>query len=715
VPQAVPVRLDAADGTLYEVFAMQQVAREAVADLRTLPARLYAVLPRPIEALTLTAPDQIKAGDDLPWELAIAGPKMSYPVRVRLLDADGSLLEESFPVGTRGRFTVPTNAGLTLTLEAGELIAGKTARREVRVLGGLAAKRPPAPRHSEPLPVEKLFGPHLRDIAVSPDGSAALINAMGWNDNHWLLDTATGAVRSQGSVGHHYAYGPLAGGESFYVQGYDLLTPEGYHLYELGRDGKPRKRFATYGLPQRMTLWFGHLLVDFVNGFAVSPTGRWIASAGNLGLIVWSADGTRLWSLDWWKTDRREMFLLAQGDETLITLSGMTATAYSAMTGKRLWELKLGDVGSLQRGAASADGRTVAVCSDTWGGRVFVLRDGKLINTFCALPDNVCLTPDGKHLAMNIRRELRWCAADGGIEWAFTGDDWLHSVRLSPDGRKIAVSSDLGTLYILDDRGQALFERDFGASPVARWLGDDLLVATWMGDVIRLGADGSEKWRVRLEPKAPSRLQSPPVAESLPTVRPPWDNAADAAASLASNLLREVKAVVRLTDDRRPVHVYPIKMEALTDGKPDPPAKPWLEWITIGVAESGWCGKLVLEVESPRAQLCVESITFFEDPAHPESWLRNLVMQVWDPAKERWVDCPPLLSDAAIHTHRFAEPIRGSKFRFLGDKLLSNNPGFEKAGVGGIGWPVGNIRLGEIVFRGKALGPPPPEPPAPRK
>jgi len=149
-------------------------------------------------------------------------------------------------------------------------------------------------------------------------------------------------------------------------------------------------------------------------------------------------------------------------------------------------------------------------------------------------------------------------------------------------------------------------------------------------------------------------------------------------------------------------------MEALTDGKPDPPEKPWLEWITIGVAESGWCGKLVLEVESPRAQLSVDSITFVEDPAHPESWLRNLVMQVWDPAEETWVDCPPLLSDAATHTHRFDKPIVGAKFRFLGDKLLSNNPGFEKAGVGGIGWPVGNIRLGEIIFRGKALDLPTP-------
>ena len=32
------------------------------------------------------------------------------------------------------------------------------------------------------------------------------------------------------------------------------------------------------------------------------------------------------------------------------------------------------------------------------------------------------------------------------------------------------------------------------------------------------------------------------------------------------------------------------------------------------------------------------------------------------------------------------------------------SPGFERMGLGGVGWPVGSIRSSEIVFRGKALG-----------
>jgi len=707
VPQMAPAKLDAAGSTVYDVFAMQQVKADPVADLRTLPVRLYAILPRPIDGIRLSAPEALAAGGDLAWELAVDGPEMTYPARLRLLDADGAILEESFPVKTAGAFTVPLNAGPALTLEAVELISGKKSQQRIQVNGGLTVVNGRTPAKApDPLPVQRLFGPHLRDVAVSQDGSAALINAMNWTDNYFLLNTRNGSVRSQGSIGHHYAYGPLAGKSTFYLQGYDLTTPEGYHLYDLGENGKPTRRFATYGLPQRQTLWFGSVLVDNVNGFAVSPDGRWIANAGNLGLVVWSRNGKTLWTLDWWKTARKKVFLLVQDEDTLVTLDGMAIAAYRAMTGEKLWEIALGDVGTLQGGAVCADGRTLAAWSDTWGGRVFVIRDRKLVNTFFALPDNICLTPDGRHLAMSIRRELRWYAVDGGIEWVFTGDDWLHNVRIAPDGAKIAVGSDLGTLCVLDDRGRTHLERDFAASPVARWLkGGDLLVATWMGNVTRLAADGSEKWNVQLHPKAPSRLLAPPIPDELSTLRPSWAAAARSTEPPAGNLLAETNAVVRITDDRVPTYVFPIKLAALTDGKPQPPNEPWVKWTSVGMAESGWCGKIVIEVECPQQRISVSSITFVEDPDHPESWLRNMIMQVWNPETQMWMDCPPLLSDSAVHTHEFEKPIIGSKFRFLGDSSKADAPGFERAGLGGIGWPVGNIRLGEIAFHGTIIGP----------
>ena len=705
VPQVVPIKLDAKDMTVYEVMAMQKVDSQTVADLRSVPARLYAILPKPIESISLKAADKLTAGQALSWELAVSGPKMSYPVRLRLVDADGTVLQESFPIKTAGAMIVPINAGPSVTLEAIELISGKKAQQQVQVEGGSAAKRPQATASLATLPVDKTFGPHLRDVAVSPDGSTAIINAMNWTDNYYVIDTATGAVRNRGGVGHHYAYGPQASAAGVYVQGYDVTTPEGYHLYEMGFDGKLVRRIATYGLPQRQTLWWGNApFVDQINNFVVSPKGQWIANAGNLGLIVWSKDGKKLWSQDWWKTDRKRVFILAQGEDKLITLEATNVTCYEAQTGRKLWQAKVADTGELQGGCTSQDGRTVAVWSDTWGGRVYVIRDGRVINTVNVMPDNIHLTPDGKHMAMNIRKDLRWYDVKGGIEWVFRGDDWVHNVKLSPDGKKIVLGSDLGTLYVLDDQGKLLIERQYVSSPVASWVGDqDLLVGTWQGEVIRLGADGTEKWRILLADQGKSRIATAPAADTLATIQPPWrSEAAQKTLPLTDNLLTTAKATVRITDDRFPTNVLPIALDGLTDGKLTAPKDPWLHWVHVMASENGWGGKIVITVES-KTPMSVDAITFVEDPEHPESWLRNLVMQVWDNDKKVWLDCPPMLSDAAVHSHRFEKAIVGTKFRIYGDKYPAHVPGFERAGLGGIGWPVGNIRLAELVFHGKSL------------
>ena len=704
VAQVVPVTLDAKDQVVYEAMALQKVSAEAQADMRTVPLRLYAILPKPIEAISLAAPEKVNAGSDVTWQWSVQGPKMTYPVRLRLIDADGTVLEETYPVKDSGTFTVPTIVGPTMTLEAVELISGKTAQRQVQVQGGLAAKTPAA-KPLATLPVEKLFGPHIRDLAVSADGSSAVLGAMNYDDNYYLIDVANGNVKAQGALGHHWAYGPQAGGNGFYLQGYDLTTGEGYHLYDLGTDGKPVRRFATYGLPQRMSLWFGFPLVDGINQFAVSPKGQWIANAGNLGMVVWSKDGKKLWSLDWWKTTRQLAYVVPQGEDTLLVMTGMTVTAYKAQTGDKLWDIKLGEVGSIQGGAASDDGKTFAAWSDTWGGRIFVVRDGKVINTIYAVPDNVHLTPDGKSLVMNIKRELRWYTADGGVQWIFRGDDWLSNVRLSPDGKKLLFGSDSGTLYMLDDQSHVQLNRDFGAAPVARWLpGGEVLLATWQGQVVRLGADGSEKWHVLVQPKGTSRLQTPPTAEKIATIRVPWGEvAADSKPQpLTGNLLAETKASVGFCYQNLPVSNPVENIQSLTDGKPAAPDKILVPWGMVMSAENEWCPKVVMRVQSPQ-NLSVESITFVEDPNHPESWLRNMAMQVWDEQRKTWVDCPPLLSDSAWHTHTFAKPIVGSCFRFLGDTSTPYYP--ERMGLGGVGWPVGSVRLAEVVFRGKALGP----------
>ncbi len=256
VGQKVPIDLNSKGRTVYDLFAQKEVKGGVVADLQQLPARVFAVLPGPIQSVQLEAPANVKAGQTFSWKVAVNGPKTSYPLRLRLTDSTGTLIEERFPTSTDGEMTAPLNTTPTLTLEVRELISGKQGRQTIEV-GGVK-KVTPTPSESlvdATAPIETLYGPHLRDIAISADGSSALINAMNWEDNYYLLDPASGAVKKQGHVGHQFAFGPVATSAGFFVQGYDVTTGEGYHLYDLGKDGKPTRRFALYGLPDRWQIW----------------------------------------------------------------------------------------------------------------------------------------------------------------------------------------------------------------------------------------------------------------------------------------------------------------------------------------------------------------------------------------------------------------------------------------------------------------------------
>jgi hypothetical protein len=95
-----------------------------------------------------------------------------------------------------------------------------------------------------------------------------------------------------------------------------------------------------------------------------------------------------------------------------------------------------------------------------------------------------------------------------------------------------------------------------------------------------------------------------------------------------------------------------------------------------------------LWIDTYRTRLRVTGITLVEDPAHPESWLRDATLEYWDAARERWVFVQPLLSNAAVHTHKLARPVEAARFRIVLPKMLC-----------------GNLRLGEIVLHGKKLGP----------
>jgi hypothetical protein len=118
----------------------------------------------------------------------------------------------------------------------------------------------------------------------------------------------------------------------------------------------------------------------------------------------------------------------------------------------------------------------------------------------------------------------------------------------------------------------------------------------------------------------------------------------------------------------------------------DPPPTPWIAWDKVGFfAETSEFNALL--IDTFRTQLRLTGITLVEDRTTPESWLRDATIEWWDAAKEQWMPGANLLSDAPVHTHRFAKPIEAARFRLVMPKGLC-----------------GNLSLGEIVFHGEALG-----------
>src|SRR5262249_48285650 len=157
----------------------------------------------------------------------------------------------------------------------------------------------------------------------------------------------------------------------------------------------------------------------------------------------------------------------------------------------------------------------------------FVIRNGKLVNTINAAADEVEVSPHGLLIAATDGRQLKVFDPEGGLLWTYTGDDTLRHPRFSPNGKRIAVGSELGTLAVLDSEGSLDEERDLHALPVPAWLPDgELFVATWMGSVIRFDKNLNPLWEKKLTPGETDVRAKLLAKDSTPTVRKTgWGNA----------------------------------------------------------------------------------------------------------------------------------------------------------------------------------------------
>lgn len=713
-PLVAPVGLSAlAPGAaVYDMLAQRKVTPlngTVQADLRTLPMRLYAILPAPISGVGLRGPSAATPGGQLPYGVWVRDPvgkahNTSLPVRVRLLDAGNTILAERYGAavgadGFTGSFNLPTGLTGAVRLEATELCSGQSASLTVRLQPGVAQPATNAVGRAtlpDAQPVELNFGPHLRDVALATDGRTALFNTMNWDNNLYTVDLEQGKVQARSRIGQYFAFAPRAIEGGFAVQGFDVNTAEGYQLYLTNPQGVPERRFSLYGLPVRLPHRFVPYLVhDHLNQFAVPANGSWVATAGDLGLAAWDRNGTLRWHHDWWNepgpggapSNRHAALLTALDNDSLLLAEGRRIQALNAQNGTARWTLQPVDSGEISALRISRDGKTVALAVTTQGGEVVILRDGKVVQTLSAAGlSEIALSPDGSLLAVTKGNLISLYGVADGLRWQSGGAGALVAPVFSNDGTRLAASSELGSLYVFDSAGKLLLERDLGTVASLCWLpGGDLLTGGWQGTVQRLSPEFKVRWTLHLEPAiADSRIPMT-AADLTPTTRVSnWSNALPQPLPLESPLQKvfQVSLHTGLWSTG-----LTMNEAALHDGKADAPPQPWLAWSSVeGFAEMSpvnW-----LELETYNHQLRLEGITLVEDAAHPESWLRDASFDRWDFQSGRWVPVQALLSDSAVHSHRFTQPAEGSRFRIL------------------LPWGcVGNIRLGEIVLHGQDLGP----------
>ncbi|HET9168100.1 MAG TPA: hypothetical protein VFN97_01655 [Actinospica sp.] len=635
-------------------------------------------------------------------------------------DRQSVLWESHTQAPASGSFTVPVNAQGEIRVEAVELITGRFGSTSAGVAvgsgdgadtpldlltgpvaGGSAAASAsaPVPAAATPRvsatpepdwqPAAARLGAHLSAVALTSDGTSAVFTAANWDGNLYAVDLATGAPRWQARIGHQFSYLPRTLPQGVAVIGADLTTPSefGLHLIDPGT-GTVGRRFDLYGTTAR---WFDRTTTCLTDGrppaFATAPDGSWIASAGNLGLAVWGGSGDLLWSQASWSQTSptphpgraSTAFLAALDDTRLLLVDDRIATAFDAASGKQLVQLDLSGAlatvnGKATAAALSPDGASIAVATSHDGGRVVILdtTDLALQAVLTTRADELAWTTDGGLITAYDTRVSRYRRNDSaGSGWAldsvYPAGDVVHNIAVADDGR-IACGDEQGDLIVLDSTLTPVFSADVGGLPVPRWLpGGDLLVGTWLGQVQRLNGDYQATWSTVARSTAPD-MRRRFLAPTTASVSAVTDHGNGIAPLTGENLFPAAAAAVFL--DPGVPGQGPLTLAVpnpVPDGyQPTPLKSPWLSDDVVeglsAAAENAEAHAILIQfpptTQNPQTPQSVtfDAISLWDDPAHPESWLRDLRLDVRDSPDRPWRPISRLISDQPARSYRVTDP-----------------------------------------------------------
>jgi len=291
---------------------------------------------------------------------------------------------------------------------------------------------------------------------------------------------------------------------------------------------------------------------------------------------------------------------------------------------------------------------------------------------------------DGTMIGVVTNDTLNLYSLENGLIWSFAGDGRLLDPKFDRTSKRVSVSSEFGSLYVLTVDGEKVLDRDNKSASVTGWAPNgDLIVADWNGRISRMDSNYKTIWLTNLVANDEGKMIVGKDAKTVPTYKiDDWTNAEEEVYNERENVAARMEITLKTTVNNAGfVH----NSRLLTDGDITPLEEPWIRWQVINwFAETSPIN--YIEFNSRVESMNVSAITIYEDPSFPSSWFRDARFDYWDNEKQIWVKLTDIYANKAIHSHKF-EPIVANKFRIL------------------LPWGVvGNLRMSEIILHGESAG-----------
>lgn len=413
------------------------------------------------------------------------------------------------------------------------------------------------------------------------------------------------------------------------------------------------------------------------HAFAATPGASTVLAPGPFGVVAWRRQGTSFheaWAIDYWKKFDRLSWSLASdearipGFDTQIPVAGDIALVTFTELSDHPW------LSRALRGEVSVSARALDDGAERWtftlpstasrvtpkvyagqsGAAVLVQaeeRSSSSVNYYSLARGHLLAswsTSATASVCEISERTQRILLAYGGGSRVLEIRDLAGAPIVSrvwraqpiaaifaEDGAGFFVADDAGMLSRLDEKGDLIWQKQIGTN-LQLALGDEALYAAgWDGRLRSFDPAGNERWQLDLT-SALSELGSEHAAGHTTVYEPQRASTSIPRASPRdpSPPRGDMTVTVGGTPGWKSEGRIGIEPSMLTNGKLDDAVAGWLPESELYMDATAFRKVWVeLNFELPAR---IHTLTVHENPAFPESWPTESLIQVWDETAGRW-------------------------------------------------------------------------------